>query len=125
MRREIDYVAPEGLTLTETVVKVNFQDGDLVEAGDVLVDLSGRVEVAGLAEFLAVVDDRFRNRAGILGNAQQSPGPAIQLYVVISRQVRQGDQDILCRTGGIECEPVQIRGGGYRSVKVRADRDGS
>jgi len=39
--------------VTETVVKVNFQDGDLVEAGDVLVDLSGRVEVAGLAEAAA------------------------------------------------------------------------
>ncbi len=36
--------------VTETVVKVNFEDGDLVEAGDVLVDLSGRVELAGLAE---------------------------------------------------------------------------
>ena len=39
--------------VTETVVKVNFQDGDLVAAGDVLVDLSGRVEVAGLAEAAA------------------------------------------------------------------------
>jgi membrane fusion protein (multidrug efflux system) len=39
--------------VTETVVRVNFQDGDLVEAGDVLVDLSGRVEVAGLAEAAA------------------------------------------------------------------------
>ncbi len=39
--------------VTETVVRVNFQDGDLVEAGDVLVDLSGRAEVAGLAEAAA------------------------------------------------------------------------
>lgn len=39
--------------VTETVVKVNFEDGDLVEAGDVLVDLSGRVEVAGLEEAAA------------------------------------------------------------------------
>jgi membrane fusion protein (multidrug efflux system) len=39
--------------VTETVVRVNFQDGDLVEAGSVLVDLSGRVEVAGLAEAAA------------------------------------------------------------------------
>ena len=36
--------------VTETVVRVNFDDGDVVEAGDVLVDLSGRAEVAGLAE---------------------------------------------------------------------------
>lgn len=39
--------------VTETVVRVNFEDGDLVEAGDVLVDLSGRVETAGLAEAAA------------------------------------------------------------------------
>ena len=36
--------------VTETVVRVAFEDGDVVEAGDVLVDLSGRAEVAGLAE---------------------------------------------------------------------------
>lgn len=36
--------------VTETVVRVNFEDGDLVEAGQVLVDLSGRVELAGLEE---------------------------------------------------------------------------
>jgi membrane fusion protein (multidrug efflux system) len=36
--------------VTETVVRVNFEDGDLVEAGDVLVDLSGQAETAGLAE---------------------------------------------------------------------------
>lgn len=39
--------------VTETVVRVKFEDGDLVEAGDVLVDLSGRAEVAGLAEAAA------------------------------------------------------------------------
>jgi len=36
--------------VTETVVRVNFEDGDLVEAGQVLVDLSGRAELAGLEE---------------------------------------------------------------------------
>lgn len=39
--------------VTETVVRVNFQDGDLVQAGSVLVDLSGRAEVAGLEEAAA------------------------------------------------------------------------
>ncbi len=39
--------------VTETVVRVNFEDGDLVEAGHVLVDLSGRAEVAGLEEAAA------------------------------------------------------------------------
>lgn len=46
--------ARESLTLTakvtETVDRVNFADGDLVSAGDVLVDLSGRAEVAQLEE---------------------------------------------------------------------------
>lgn len=39
--------------VTETVVRVNFDDGDLVEAGQVLVDLSGRAELAGLEEAAA------------------------------------------------------------------------
>lgn len=39
--------------VTETVVRVNFQDGDLVQAGQVLVDLSGRAELAGLEEAAA------------------------------------------------------------------------
>ena len=46
--------ANESLTLTakvtETVVRVNFEDGDLVQAGQLLVDLSGRAEVAALEE---------------------------------------------------------------------------
>ena len=46
--------ANESVTLTakvtETVDRVNFQDGDFVEAGQVLVDLSGRAEVAQLEE---------------------------------------------------------------------------
>src|SRR5690606_15038962 len=36
--------------VTETVEAVNFEDGDHVSAGDVLVDLSGRAEVAALEE---------------------------------------------------------------------------
>jgi membrane fusion protein (multidrug efflux system) len=39
--------------VSETVVRVNFQDGDLVEAGQVLVDLSGGAEIAGLEEVAA------------------------------------------------------------------------
>ena len=46
--------ANESVTITakvnETVVRVNFDSGDVVEAGQVLVDLSGRVELAGLEE---------------------------------------------------------------------------
>jgi membrane fusion protein (multidrug efflux system) len=36
--------------VTETVDRVNFKDGDFAEAGQVLVDLSGRAEVAQLEE---------------------------------------------------------------------------
>jgi membrane fusion protein (multidrug efflux system) len=36
--------------VTETVERVNFEDGAIVQAGDVLVDLSGRAELAGLEE---------------------------------------------------------------------------
>lgn len=46
--------ANESITLsakvTETVAKINFQDGDTVRAGDVLVELTGRAEVAALKE---------------------------------------------------------------------------
>ncbi|HEX5756317.1 MAG TPA: efflux RND transporter periplasmic adaptor subunit [Arenimonas sp.] len=41
--------------VTETVVGVNFEDGDLVEAGQVLVDLSGKAELAGLEEARAAL----------------------------------------------------------------------
>lgn len=46
--------------VTETVVRVNFEDGDLVEAGSVLVDLSGRAEVAGLEEAAAAYREAER-----------------------------------------------------------------
>lgn len=36
--------------VTETVARVNFEDGDLVSTGDVLVELSGRAELAELEE---------------------------------------------------------------------------
>jgi membrane fusion protein (multidrug efflux system) len=46
--------AKESVTITakvtETVARVNFSDGDLAEAGQVLVDLTGRAEVAQLEE---------------------------------------------------------------------------
>lgn len=46
--------AKESVTLTakvtETVNSVNFQDGDIVDAGQMLVDLSGRAEAAQLQE---------------------------------------------------------------------------
>lgn len=65
--------------VTETVVRVNFQDGDLVEAGDVLVDLSGRVEVAGLEEAAAAyreADQQYQRQRQL---AAQKLIPAGQL----------------------------------------------
>lgn len=56
--------ANESLILTakvsETVERVNFEDGDLATEGMVLVDLSGRAEVAGLQEAQATYTDALK-----------------------------------------------------------------
>jgi membrane fusion protein, multidrug efflux system len=66
--------ANESVTLTakvtETVDRVNFADGDLVEAGQVLVDLSGRAEVAGLEEARAAykeAEQQYKRQAELVG----------------------------------------------------------
>ncbi|HET7843022.1 MAG TPA: efflux RND transporter periplasmic adaptor subunit [Xanthomonadales bacterium] len=66
--------ANESVTLTakvtETVERVNFQDGDLVDAGQVLVDLSGRAEVAGLEEAAAAYKEakqQYERQAELVG----------------------------------------------------------
>jgi len=66
--------ANESVTLTakvmETVDRVNFNDGDLVEAGQVLVDLSGRAEVAGLEEAAAAYKEakqQYERQAELVG----------------------------------------------------------
>lgn len=46
--------------VTETVVRVNFEDGQQATAGAVLVDLSGRAETAALAEAQAALDEASR-----------------------------------------------------------------
>lgn len=43
--------------VTETVERVEFEDGDFVDAGEVLVDLSGRAELAGLEEARAALKE--------------------------------------------------------------------
>ena len=43
--------------VTETVDRVEFEDGDFVDAGAVLVDLSGRAELAGLEEARAALKE--------------------------------------------------------------------
>ncbi|MBD8524203.1 efflux RND transporter periplasmic adaptor subunit [Pseudomarimonas arenosa] len=56
--------ASESVTLTakvtETVVRVNFQDGDVVEAGRWLVDLSGKAEIAALEEAQAAYTEALQ-----------------------------------------------------------------
>jgi membrane fusion protein, multidrug efflux system len=56
--------ANESVTLTakvsETVERVNFEDGDLATEGMVLVDLSGRAEVAGLEEAQAAYTEALQ-----------------------------------------------------------------
>jgi membrane fusion protein, multidrug efflux system len=56
--------ANESVTLSakvsETVERVNFEDGDLATEGMVLVDLSGRAEVAGLEEAQATYTDALK-----------------------------------------------------------------
>ncbi len=61
--------ANESVTITakvnETVVRVNFDSGDVVEAGQVLVDLSGRIELAELEEArvnLREADQQYRRQ---------------------------------------------------------------
>lgn len=65
--------------VTETVVRVNFQDGDLAEAGQVLVDLSGRAEVAGLEEAAAAFRESSRQYERQEQLAAQKLIPAGQL----------------------------------------------
>jgi len=65
--------ANESVTLTakvtETVGRVNFEDGDQVEAGAVLVELTGRAEVAQLKEAQAAYSEaekQYKRLAGVV-----------------------------------------------------------
>jgi membrane fusion protein (multidrug efflux system) len=75
--------ANESVTLTakvtEVVERVNFEDGDRVEAGQVLVDLSGRAEVAQLEEARAAYKEaqqQYQRQAGLV---EQGTIPRSQL----------------------------------------------
>jgi membrane fusion protein, multidrug efflux system len=67
--------ANESLTLTakvsETVERVNFEDGDLATEGMVLVDLSGRAEVAGLEEAQAAYTEALQQYQRLADLVQQ------------------------------------------------------
>lgn len=56
--------------VTETVERVQFEDGDYVDAGEVLVDLSGRAELAGLEEARAAfkeAEQQYKRQAELVG----------------------------------------------------------
>lgn len=67
--------ARESVTLsakvTEVVERVNFNDGDVVTEGDLLVDLSGRAEIAGLEEAQATYKEaqqQYQRLEGLVSN---------------------------------------------------------
>ncbi|MBN8427047.1 MAG: efflux RND transporter periplasmic adaptor subunit [Xanthomonadales bacterium] len=67
--------ARESVTLsakvTEVVERVNFNDGDVVTEGDLLVDLSGRAEIAGLEEAQATykeAEQQYQRLEGLVSN---------------------------------------------------------
>lgn len=65
--------------VTETVDRVNFEDGDLVERGQLLVDLSGRAEVASLEEAAAAYREAVQQFRRAQQLAEQRLIPASQV----------------------------------------------
>lgn len=65
--------------VTETVDAVNFEDGDVVTVGDVLVDLSGRAEVAALEEAQAAYKEARQQYERLAGLVAQGTIPRSQL----------------------------------------------
>jgi membrane fusion protein (multidrug efflux system) len=81
--------ANESLTLTakvtDTVRRVDFEDGDYVEAGDVLVQLTNREEEALLAEAQANLTDAESQPARVANLAGQNLVPESELVAARSR----------------------------------------
>ncbi|SDD54536.1 efflux RND transporter periplasmic adaptor subunit [Aquimonas voraii] len=75
--------ASESVTLTakvtETVDAVKFEDGDRVAAGDILVDLSGRAEVANLEEAQATFKEAQQQYERLVGLVENGTVPRSQL----------------------------------------------
>jgi membrane fusion protein, multidrug efflux system len=84
--------ANESITIsakvTETVARINFQDGAKVRAGDVLIELTGRAEVAALREAQAAFQDAERQRERLSAIVKQ--GTVTQSQV--DQQTAQRDQ---------------------------------
>jgi membrane fusion protein (multidrug efflux system) len=81
--------ANESLTLTakvtDTVSRVDFDDGDYVEAGDVLVQLTDREEEAQLAEAQANLNDAESQLSRVANLAEQNLVPDSELVAARSR----------------------------------------
>ena len=81
--------ANESLTLTakvtDTVSRVDFDDGDYVEAGDVLVQLTNREEEAQLAEAQANLTDAEAQLRRVANLAEQNLVPDSELDAARSR----------------------------------------
>lgn len=75
--------ARESVTLTakvtEVVERIKFNDGDRVAFGDVLIDLSGRAEVAGLEEAQATFKETQQQHARLAGLVENGTVPRSQL----------------------------------------------
>lgn len=80
--------ANESVTLTakvtETVTRINFNDGDFVEAGAVLVDLSGRAEVAQLEAAQATFVEASKQYDRLAELVKQGTIPRSQLDTQLS-----------------------------------------
>lgn len=76
-------LARESVTLTakvtEVVERIKFEDGDRVIAGDILVDLSGRAEVAGLEEAQATYKETRQQYERLAGLVESGTVPRSQL----------------------------------------------
>jgi membrane fusion protein (multidrug efflux system) len=85
--------ANESVTLTakvtDTVRRVNFEDGDYVEAGTVLVELTNQEEEAGLAEARANLDDAESQLRRLENLSSRGLSAASDLDVARSRAAAQ------------------------------------
>jgi membrane fusion protein (multidrug efflux system) len=70
--------------VTETVDRVNFTDGQRVEAGMVLVELSGRAEVANLEEARATLREAEQQYARQKGLAEAGTIPRSQIDTLVA-----------------------------------------
>jgi membrane fusion protein (multidrug efflux system) len=72
--------------LTETVREVHFDDGQRVEAGDILVELTSEEEGALLQEAQANLEDTERQLVRLRGLAEQGLAPASELDSAIAAE---------------------------------------